>query len=73
MFTEMRLLSVFAMISSAFFLLGAFVIMQFTVRQPNHWQELPGITNFTGVIMFVGMAMYAFEGQTMVNISDFSY
>uniref|UniRef100_A0A8R1U1N4 Anaphase-promoting complex subunit 4 WD40 domain-containing protein n=1 Tax=Onchocerca volvulus TaxID=6282 RepID=A0A8R1U1N4_ONCVO len=66
MFTEMRLLSVFAMISSAFFLLGAFVIMQFTVRQPNHWQELPGITNFTGVIMFVGMAMYAFEGQTMI-------
>ncbi|VDO74990.1 unnamed protein product [Onchocerca flexuosa] len=62
----MRLLSVFAMISSAFFLLGAFVIMQFAVRQPNHWQELPAVTNFTGVIMFVGMAMYAFEGQTMI-------
>ncbi|KAM3723948.1 putative amino acid transporter skat-1 [Dirofilaria immitis] len=66
MFTEMRLLSMFAMISSSFFLLGVFVIMQFTVRQPNHWQELPAVTNFTGVIMLVGMAMYAFEGQTMI-------
>uniref|UniRef100_A0A0R3RU75 Aa_trans domain-containing protein n=1 Tax=Elaeophora elaphi TaxID=1147741 RepID=A0A0R3RU75_9BILA len=66
MFTEMRLLSVFAMVSSVFFLLGAFVIMQFTIRQPNHWEELPAVTNFTGVIMFVGMAMYAFEGQTMI-------
>lgn len=71
MFTEMRLLSVFAMVSSVFFLLGALVIMQFTVRQPNHWEELPAVTNFTGVIMFVGMAMYAFEGQTMVIIFDF--
>ncbi|EFO23481.1 transmembrane amino acid transporter [Loa loa] len=48
------------------FLLGAFVIVQFTVRQPNHWKELPAVTNFTGVIMFVGMTMYAFEGQTMI-------
>ncbi|VDK62468.1 unnamed protein product [Gongylonema pulchrum] len=40
--------------------------MQFTVRQPSHWAELPAVTNFTGVVMFVGMAMYAFEGQTMI-------
>ncbi|VDN05927.1 unnamed protein product [Thelazia callipaeda] len=66
MFTEMRVLSVFAMFSSVFFLLGAISIMQFTVRQPNHWNELPSTTNFTGIIMFVGMAMYAFEGQTMI-------
>ncbi|CAG9540551.1 unnamed protein product [Cercopithifilaria johnstoni] len=66
MFTEMRLLSIFAMVSSVFFLLGAFVIMQFTIRQPNHWEELPAVTNFTGVILFIGMAMYAFEGQTMI-------
>uniref|UniRef100_A0A915PXJ9 Amino acid transporter transmembrane domain-containing protein n=1 Tax=Setaria digitata TaxID=48799 RepID=A0A915PXJ9_9BILA len=66
MFTEMRLLSVFAMVSSAFFSLGAIVIMQFAVRQSNHWEELPAVTNFTGVVMFVGMAMYAFEGQTMI-------
>lgn len=71
MLTGIRLLSVFAMVSSVFFLLGVFVIMQFTVRQQNHWAELPAVTNFTGVIMFVGMAMYAFEGQTMVVFIDF--
>lgn len=66
MFTEMRVVSAFAMISSIFFLLGAIVIMQYTIRQPTHWNELPAVTNFTGVVMFIGMAMYAFEGQTMV-------
>lgn len=66
MFTEMRVVSAFAMISSIFFLLGAIVIMQYTIRQPTHWNELPAVTNFTGVVMFIGMAMYAFEGQTMI-------
>lgn len=68
MFTQMRVISVFAMISSIFFIMGAAVIMQFTLQQPNHWNHLPSYTNFTNTIIFVGMSMYAFEGQTMVKI-----
>jgi hypothetical protein len=67
MFTQMRIVSIFAMISSIFFLLGTIAIMQYTIQQPNQWETLPGSTNFTGTIMFIGMSMYAFEGQTMVN------
>jgi hypothetical protein len=67
MFTEMRIVSIFAMFSAVFFVLGATVIMQYTVQQPSHWDKLPAVTDFRGVILFVGMAMYAFEGQTMVN------
>ncbi|VDM49257.1 unnamed protein product [Toxocara canis] len=66
MFTEMRVISAFAMISSVFFLLGAVVIMQYAIRQPNKWYELPAYTNFTGTIMFYGISMYSFEGQTMI-------
>ncbi|GMR43047.1 hypothetical protein PMAYCL1PPCAC_13242, partial [Pristionchus mayeri] len=66
MFTQMRVISFFALISSVFFILGAVVIMQFCVRQPSHHAELPFVTNFTGVVTMIGMAMYAFEGQTMI-------
>ncbi|GMS90358.1 hypothetical protein PENTCL1PPCAC_12533, partial [Pristionchus entomophagus] len=66
MFTEMRVISFFALISSVFFILGAVVIMQFCVRQPSHHAELPFVTDFTGVVTMIGMAMYAFEGQTMI-------
>uniref|UniRef100_A0AC34GLN5 Amino acid transporter transmembrane domain-containing protein n=1 Tax=Panagrolaimus sp. ES5 TaxID=591445 RepID=A0AC34GLN5_9BILA len=34
MFTEMRIISVFAMVSSIFFLIGTAVIMQYTVQRP---------------------------------------
>ncbi|KAL3092364.1 hypothetical protein niasHS_007573 [Heterodera schachtii] len=66
MFTEMRVISVFAAVSSVFFLLGAGVIMQFTLTQPSKWDELPAYTNFTDTVIFIGMSMYAFEGQTMI-------
>ncbi|KAI6176500.1 Aa-trans domain-containing protein [Aphelenchoides bicaudatus] len=66
MFTEMRIVSIFAMFSAVFFVLGAVVIMQYTIQQPSHWDKLPAVTDFKGVILFVGMAMYAFEGQTMI-------
>lgn len=71
MFTEMRIISLFAVISSIFFLLGTLVIMQFSIRQPSKWSSLPASTNFTGAIMFIGMAMYSFEGQTMVSFIIF--
>ncbi|KIH67343.1 transmembrane amino acid transporter protein, partial [Ancylostoma duodenale] len=67
MFTEMRVVSAFALVSSVFFVIGATVIMQFTIRQPNQWRSLPASTNFTGTIMMIGMSMYSFEGQTMVS------
>ncbi|KAK6043414.1 amidohydrolase family protein [Cooperia oncophora] len=68
MFTEMRVVvSAFALVSSVFFIIGAAVIMQYTIRQPNQWRELPAYTNFTGTIMMIGMSMYSFEGQTMVR------
>ncbi|CAD5214408.1 unnamed protein product [Bursaphelenchus okinawaensis] len=66
MFTEMRVVSAFAMVSSVFFILGAVVIMNYTVQQPNHWGILPAYTDFRGTILFIGMSMYAFEGQTMI-------
>ncbi|PAV86342.1 hypothetical protein WR25_14660 [Diploscapter pachys] len=65
-FTDMRLVSLFALISSVFFALGSIVIMQYTIRQPNQWDKLPAYTNFTATIMSFGMSMYAFEGQTMI-------
>ncbi|CAB3403415.1 unnamed protein product [Caenorhabditis bovis] len=66
MFTEMNIVSFFALISSVFFVFGAAVIMQYTVQQPNQWDNLPAATNFTGTITMIGMSMYAFEGQTMI-------
>ncbi|CAJ0580776.1 unnamed protein product, partial [Mesorhabditis spiculigera] len=66
MFTEMRVVSFFALVSAVFFMLGLLVIMQYTVRQPNKWAELPAYSDFTGTIMMIGMCMYAFEGQTMI-------
>lgn len=68
MFTEIRVISFFAMISTIFFMLGAIVIMQNAVAQPTKVAELPAYTNFTSTIMFFGMSMYAFEGQTMVCV-----
>ncbi|MFH4980758.1 hypothetical protein AB6A40_007467 [Gnathostoma spinigerum] len=66
MFTEMRIVSIFAMISSVFFLLGVVVIMQYAIRLPNQWATLPAYTDFRGIVTFVGMSMYSFEGQTMI-------
>jgi proton-coupled amino acid transporter len=54
------------MISSVFFLLGAAMIMQYTLQQPSQWSLLPSATNFTDTAIFIGMSMYAFEGQTMI-------
>lgn len=53
LFTEMRVVSAFAMASSIFFLLGTVFIMQYAIQQPNQWQNLPASTNFTGTIMVV--------------------
>lgn len=66
MFTEMRVVSAFAMISSIFFLMGTCVIMQYAVRQPTKWASLPAYGDFAGTIMFIGISMYSFEGQTMI-------
>uniref|UniRef100_A0A8R1HY71 Aa_trans domain-containing protein n=1 Tax=Caenorhabditis japonica TaxID=281687 RepID=A0A8R1HY71_CAEJA len=66
MFTEMRIVSFFALVSSVFFVIGAAVIMQYTIQQPTQWDKLPAATNFTGTITMIGMSMYAFEGQTMI-------
>lgn len=54
--------------------------MQFVIQRPSLWETLPSYTNFTGVIRFIGIillnfnfliflgiSMYAFEGQTMVK------
>jgi hypothetical protein len=34
-------------VSTVFFLLGAIVIMQYAVRQPTKWPDLPATTDFT--------------------------
>ncbi|KAJ1350003.1 putative amino acid transporter skat-1, variant 2 [Parelaphostrongylus tenuis] len=66
MFTQMRIVSAFALVSSVFFIIGTTVIMQYAIRQPNEWRTLPATTDFTGTIMMIGMSMYSFEGQTMI-------
>ncbi|PAV62014.1 hypothetical protein WR25_00581 [Diploscapter pachys] len=65
-FTNMRLVAFFAIISSVFLIIGAIVIIQYTVRQPNQWKTLPAYTSFTEAIIMAGQLIYAFEGQTMV-------
>ncbi|KAI6220594.1 Aa-trans domain-containing protein [Aphelenchoides fujianensis] len=66
LFTQIRIISVFAMCSAVFFLLGAVFIMQYTISQPSQWSKLPSYTDFRGTMIFIGMSMYAFEGQTMI-------
>ncbi|KAE9415315.1 hypothetical protein Angca_007628 [Angiostrongylus cantonensis] len=66
MFTQMRIVSALALVSSVFFIIGTAVIMQYIVRQPNQWRTLPAATDFPGTIMMIGMSMYSFEGQTMI-------
>ncbi|CAD5211190.1 unnamed protein product [Bursaphelenchus okinawaensis] len=41
-------------------------IMQYLIRQPFVIHQLPGITNFDGVVMACGSILYSFEGQAMV-------
>uniref|UniRef100_A0A1I7SGQ3 Aa_trans domain-containing protein n=1 Tax=Bursaphelenchus xylophilus TaxID=6326 RepID=A0A1I7SGQ3_BURXY len=41
-------------------------IMQYLVRKPLMITELPGITNFDGILMACGSILYSFEGQAMV-------
>jgi hypothetical protein len=53
MFTEMRVVSVFALFSSVFFILGAVVIGQYALQQPSHWDSLPAAGTFRGIIMMV--------------------
>jgi uncharacterized integral membrane protein len=62
-----QVISVFAMLSTIFFLLGTVAILIYSFTQPNKWQQLPAYTNFFDTITFIGMAMYSFEGQTMVR------
>jgi len=66
MFTKMKVVSVFAVVSSIFFLIGSSVIMLYTIEQPNQWARLPAYTNFTDTVIMYAMSMYAFEGQTMI-------
>ncbi|KAI6174660.1 Aa-trans domain-containing protein [Aphelenchoides bicaudatus] len=49
-----------AMIGSLIF------IMQFLLRQPHMISQLPGVTNFDGILMACGSILYSFEGQAMV-------
>ncbi|CAD6187611.1 unnamed protein product [Caenorhabditis auriculariae] len=66
MFTEMRIVSFFAFVSSVFFVIGAAVVLQYSIQQPSKWRDLPAATDFTGIMTMYGMTMYAFEGQTMI-------
>lgn len=66
MFTEMRVISIFAMISSIFFIIGTIIIMQYTVTRKNIWYQLPAYTNLKDTMVFIGISMYSFEGQTMI-------
>lgn len=66
MFTQMRTISFFAGISAVFFLMGTGVIMFYAISLPSQWDTLSGSGTFTDTIIFVGMSMYAYEGQTMV-------
>ncbi|PAV86341.1 hypothetical protein WR25_14659 [Diploscapter pachys] len=64
--SDNMIVSFFAIVSTVFLFFGSFVIAQYTIRQPNHWSELPAYTDFKSTIMMMGILTYAFEGQTMV-------
>lgn len=60
------MLSVFAVLSTLFFLAGVTAILAYCISLPNQLEHLPATGSFFDTITFIGMAMYAFEGQTMV-------
>ncbi|CAJ0949661.1 unnamed protein product, partial [Mesorhabditis belari] len=66
MFTRMKVIAYFAMTSAIFFAVGIVMILQYTVRQPNQFDQLPASSDFTGTATMIGILMYAFEGQTMM-------
>lgn len=41
-------------------------ILYYCVQQPSHYDHLPIATDFQQTLMMIGIAMYAYEGQTMI-------
>jgi proton-coupled amino acid transporter len=63
----MQVVSVFALLSTVFFVVGVVAIVGYTFTLPNQAGRLPEYTNFIDTITFIGISMYAYEGQTMVG------
>ncbi|CAJ0953714.1 unnamed protein product, partial [Mesorhabditis belari] len=67
MFTSMKVVTFFALISSIFFAIGMIVILQFTIRQPTQWDKLPAYTDFTGTTMMIGILICGVLPTTMLT------
>jgi len=63
---ELRVLAVLAGIANFFLLIGLVIILQACIREPSQASRLPASTNFFDSMLFVGTAMYAFEGQAAI-------
>ncbi|CAJ0948207.1 unnamed protein product, partial [Mesorhabditis belari] len=70
MYSKMRVVAFFAMISTFFLLIGIIVIMQESLRQPDFGKNLgtlPAVGNsFSDMMQMIGILMYAYEGQAMI-------
>lgn len=61
-------LSYLAIAATMLWLGGAVVMLHYCIQLPNQWSKLPASTDLWSTTMFFGLAMYSYEGQTMVCI-----
>lgn len=64
---ELRVISVLAGVANVILLFGLLIILQECIRQPSQASKVPASTNFFESMLFVGTAMYTFEGQAVVR------
>lgn len=60
---ELRVISILAAAANVVLLAGLVIVLQCCIRQTAQVHRLPAATNFLDTMLFVGTAMYTFEGQ----------
>jgi len=66
MISRMRIMSWLAIFATLLWFFGTIAMLQECFRMPSQWRTLPATTSVWSTIMFIGTAMYAYEGQTMI-------
>lgn len=67
MAATMNALSYLAMTATLLWLGGAVFMLQYCIQLPSQWNKVPAYTDLWSTTMFFGLAMYSYEGQTMVR------
>lgn len=65
---ELKIISILAGIANFILLFGLIIILQECIRLPSQAATVPWSTNFFDSMLFVGTAMYTFEGQAAVKL-----